>query len=196
MFARRPRQDMNGGEVRLRHRRVDGVGARVVQPDTVRPAPDRRAPGRIREQPAIAQPGQFRSERAVPVGVDPGSLDPTVPGVAVQVVGELRAGGGRDGVDGDNSAEQHGDSQPARGRVDQQRGCGDTERPPEHDGVEHPCPTGQVSRRREQAREPDTRPGQGQGRPEAWRGAGSGHGPETGRRSAGAGTPRQAFLVP
>ena len=83
-------QEMDGGERRLGHRRVDGGDTGTV---------DARAPRRliaeltarcsVGEQPGIAQTPQVLVGWRVAVGVDAGRLHPAVPRVAVQVVGQL-----------------------------------------------------------------------------------------------------------
>ncbi len=86
-------EPVDGQEVRLCDRRIDGVHGRPVDPGAVRGVPGVRNPGPVRagaggargEEPRIAQPGQRRVLRRVVVRGDAVGLDPAVPGVAVRV---------------------------------------------------------------------------------------------------------------
>jgi hypothetical protein len=91
----------------LGQRRVDSARVGAVQPGTAGLAQDGTAGDVVRPEKAVAQPGQVRVVGWVAVGVDAGGLHPAVPGVAVEIVGELRMPGDGHRAQRDAARGQH-----------------------------------------------------------------------------------------
>lgn len=91
----------------LGQRRVDSARVGAVQPGTAGLAQDGPAGDVVRPEKAVAQPGKVRVVGWVPVRVDAGGLHPAVPGVAVEIVGELRMPGDGHRAQRDAARGQH-----------------------------------------------------------------------------------------